>query len=828
MLRNPHFKARDDEKEAYLVMAIRNKHPELAEVFIRHGVSPDALHPLYGPAIVNASQAGPRKLVKHLIQAVANVNKWHEDDDCCKTALSAASEHGHLEIVRDLLKAGAHLGLQDSVKLALENGHTTIVELLSDRVCRVRRVNVDLLESAASYGTIELVQRLLDTKPNGRGKSAALSKACESGRAEIVSLLLSEGAEVNTDYPWYLDGADLQPKEIETIHFQDNALVLAVKSGNENILQMVLDRIFGRDQVAELTEDFKFAKFGFANHGLPIYMKKALVKALAGCHQRALTALLDALVNHDGKKEYEYDTLRVASQVQNQQVLQDFSVLIGEKRHPYFEETMFHLHEILLGDYRLILQSLLKEAGENYLQYRDEDESADVVPPIEVAVSIGNATIVEQFIQAGIDINLDETLCDAARNQHGHIVKLLLDYKNNTKSNTKLSVVHLFENALMCGKESDCSIAHMLLDHGVIDDYSEENGTTPLHLASLSGCITIVERLLNLGHTVDKKDCLDRTPLHSALRKDVINALVSAGADLNARDFQGWTPLHTAAEAASPEAVGILLQSGAHIFALTNDKRTALQVVTSYGSDVIETIKILLGNGLDVNDRDERGSSALHNACSQSSVKVAALLLVKGADVNVKDNKGITPLHLAICPYVTRATFDLVSLLVDHGCDVNTQDKKGFTALHHVYTECHYERGFSYPYLVADVAELLLDHGVHIDARDVEGKTALFRFLERGALAGVELLIEKGADVKALTNCGKTMIHAMRDDTLSLCPILQERGVDINALTTGGWSALAIALQSGSFYKIELPKMLAEQGGKNIRNWREEEYRLKK
>ncbi|KAF5613404.1 multiple ankyrin repeats single kh domain protein [Fusarium tjaetaba] len=629
MLRNPHFKARDDEKEAYLVMAIRNKHPELAEVLIRQGVSPDALHPLYGPAIINASQAGPRKLVKSLIQAGANVNKWHEDDDCCKAALSAASEHGHLEIVRDLLKAGAYIGLQDSVKLALENGHTTIVELLSDRACRVKRVNVDLLESAASYGTIELVQRLLDTKPNFSCKSAALSKACEAGRAEIVSLLLSEGAEVDTKFLWYLDGSYLHPKEIETIRYQDNALVLAAKSGKENILQMVLDDISGREE-AELTKPFPLV-----NYGLPIYKKKALVKALAGCHQRALTVLLDALVNQDHIQEYEYDTLRAASEVQNQQVLQDFSVLIGEERRPYFEETMSHLHEILLGDHRLILQSLLKEAGENYLQYIDEDES-DVLPPIEVAVSIGNATIVEQFIQAGIDINLGETLRDAVRNQNGHIVKLLLDYKNNTKSTIKLSGVSLFEDALMRGEESDYSIAHMLLDHGVIDDCSEEYGPTPLQLAAESYCITIVERLLNLGHTVDQKDWNGRTPLHSALSKDVISALVSAGADVNARDSDGWTPLHTAAEAASPGAIGILLQSGADVFALTNDKRTALHVARQYGPEAIETIKILLGNGLDVNDRDERGSSALHNACSGSSVKVAELLLVNGADVNVK------------------------------------------------------------------------------------------------------------------------------------------------------------------------------------------------
>ncbi|KLP10572.1 uncharacterized protein Y057_3779 [Fusarium fujikuroi] len=211
MLRSPHFKARDDEKEAYLVIAIRNKDPELAEILIRHGVSPDASHPSYGPAVNNASQVGLRNLVKALIQAGANVNRWDRANDWM-AALSAAAEHGHLEIVEDLLKAGAHVGLQDSVKLALANGHNKIVEILRDKACKVRRVTVELLESAASHRTVELVRRLLATNPYRRCKSAALSKACESGRVEIARLLLSEGAEVEIDSLWYFDGADMPRK----------------------------------------------------------------------------------------------------------------------------------------------------------------------------------------------------------------------------------------------------------------------------------------------------------------------------------------------------------------------------------------------------------------------------------------------------------------------------------------------------------------------------------------------------------------------------------------------------------------------------------------
>jgi ankyrin repeat protein len=149
----------------------------------------------YGHAIYNASQLGLTQLVKMLIHAGVNANGDGKGEDRHKSALCAASEYGRLEIAQDLLKAGHGDGIHNSVQLALENGHTAIVELRIKRACKVRPITCGLLQSAASHGTIELVRRLLDTKPNRGRKSAALSKACKAGRVEIARLLLSKGAK---------------------------------------------------------------------------------------------------------------------------------------------------------------------------------------------------------------------------------------------------------------------------------------------------------------------------------------------------------------------------------------------------------------------------------------------------------------------------------------------------------------------------------------------------------------------------------------------------------------------------------------------------------
>jgi ankyrin repeat protein len=476
------------------------------------------------------------------------------------------------------------------------------------------------------------------------------------------------------------------------------------------------------------------------------------------------------------------------------------------------------LHEILLGDHKNILQSLLEKSGKDYFQHREiEDERKELLPPIDIAVSIGSAVIVAQFIQAGIDINLDRTLYHAVRNEHGHVVRLLLDYKSVMNFTIDGSEGSLLHSALWRSKEND-SIALMLLDHGVNYNYVYECDSTPLHMAAENGCVTVVERLLSLGHMVDKKNISGCTPLHVASNKDVIRVLLAAGANANARDNHDWTPLHKAAEKGVAKGINLLLRSGANISALTDDGSTALHVApTRTTHDSAKIIKLLLDIGLGVNDRFRRGSSPLHDACSVSGVKAAALLLMNGVDVKAKDNEGTAPFQLATRGRVPKATVDLVSLLVDHGADVNTQDDKGFTALHHVKTyDDNFYPGFSYQYLSVDIAELPLDHGVDVDARDAEGKTALFGFLKRGQLAGAELFIKRGADVKVLRNHGETMLHGIADDTLSLCPILLERGVDVNALTIHGCSPLALALPR--YCTSRVAKLLVKKGGKNIRN----------
>ena len=151
------------------------------------------------------------------------------------------------------------------------------------------------------------------------------------------------------------------------------------------------------------------------------------------------------------------------------------------------------------------------------------------------------------------------------------------------------------------------------------------------------------------------KDIID--PLKSAIRKccdyikiDIINILLEKGADINAKDNYGRTPLmHAIQYGCSEEVIKILLEKGADINAKDNYGWTPLMYAIQYGCSE-EVIKILLEKGADINAKDNYGWTplmhAIHECECECSKEVIKILLEKGADINAKDNYDCTPLML--------------------------------------------------------------------------------------------------------------------------------------------------------------------------------------
>jgi len=222
--------------------------------------------------------------------------------------------------------------------------------------------------------------------------------------------------------------------------------------------------------------------------------------------------------------------------------------------------------------------------------------------------------------------------------------------------------------------------------------------------AAEKGDFADVKRHLKRGADVNAKDKYGQTPLLEAARnghKAVAELLIAKGADLNAKDKDGWPPLCWACVNGSKDVVELLIAKGAIVNSKagipgqTGGGETPLHAAARVGyKDVVE---LLIAKGADVNAQtrefpkdkfewafgrrwaDDRVafSTPLLWAARYGHKAVAELLIAKGADVNAENEKGETPLHAA-ARYGHKA---VVELLISKGADVNAKTEKGETPL---------------------------------------------------------------------------------------------------------------------------------------------------
>ena len=121
-------------------------------------------------------------------------------------------------------------------------------------------------------------------------------------------------------------------------------------------------------------------------------------------------------------------------------------------------------------------------------------------------------------------------------------------------------------------------------------------------------------------------------PIHDAAWDgdlDGVQAELDKGADVNAKDWNGYTPLYWAAFGGHKEIVELLIAKGADLNA-KDDKygRTPLRSAAIY--DHKEIAEILIAEGANVNAKDERGKTPLDLAIQVKNPKTAALLRKHG------------------------------------------------------------------------------------------------------------------------------------------------------------------------------------------------------
>ena len=384
-----------------------------------------------------------------------------------------------------------------------------------------------------------------------------------------------------------------------------------------------------------------------------------------------------------------------------------------------------------------------------------------------------------------------------------------------------------------------------VLRRGIDIDINIRNvdGETPLMCAVKLDKEEIVALLLKNNANVNlKASDSGSTCLHIAAAKDkigiIIQLLLERGADLEATDEMGLTPMCAAALNGNDVATQKLIEHGAKI-------GNALQYAVTLANHAFMA-RLLNPKGPDFEAFYDASSYGLPNPLGQDTVSKRRVFLVRmlldhGADIHARNDKGFTPLQIA----AVTAQGTLVDMLLEQGASakgatvlcaywgLNTSTVKSLLeggADIHVTDGIWNKPALTWESEVGSLAmiEVLLQHGANVHHRDKHA-TALHYASGNGRTQIVQRLLTAGANPNLLTHEKRTSLHAVasradryfragrwwdpsptdRKDTATLL-LDSPTGCDIDAIDSYGRAALHYAAKNGLLGVVEV---IVNQGG---------------
>jgi len=303
------------------------------------------------------------------------------------------------------------------------------------------------------------------------------------------------------------------------------------------------------------------------------------------------------------------------------------------------------------------------------------------------AAAEGHADMVKTLIAAGADKNARSTI-------------VVWERQRSQEPRDKWLPPGGLTPLLLSARQGRLEATRALVEAGADVNLVDPDRHTPLILAIINGHVDVAKYLIEKGADVNMTDKVGRTALWAAVdlhrvpmsnrpapresddqatSLEVIQALLARGANVDAALRQqvpyrtkldrggdsalgnGTTPLLRAAKSADTEVIKLLLAKGANPKATTTGGINPLMMAANVGTkeedmsgrgksqqEIIDTAKLLLASGVDINAADTSGRTAAHGAAIWGLTDVVKYLHANGANLAQKDKRGLSSLDAAM------------------------------------------------------------------------------------------------------------------------------------------------------------------------------------
>ena len=345
---------------------------------------------------------------------------------------------------------------------------------------------------------------------------------------------------------------------------------------------------------------------------------------------------------------------------------------------------------------------------------------------------------------------------------------------------------------------------------------SKESLVSELHRVAEIGDGAILTALLESDVDIEARDDQGNTALHRAAQaghSGIVLLLTYFGANFKAVNRAGQLPITIAAE--HPDIIEILNQVDQNpgiFYSVLTGREEALRQWLDEGNSLEETRPLdgasLLhlaaqNNHMDivrhlldfaqrdyVNQQASNGLSALMLACQNDHTEVTETLLQHHADVNLQDRNGESALMKASL----KGHLAVAATLLQHHADVNLQDRNGESALMKASLKGHLA-----------VAATLLQHHADVNLQDRNDESALMKASLKGCLTIATILLQHHADVNLQDRNGESaLMKASLKGHLAVAAILLQHHADVNLQDRCGESALMKASLKGCSVVAEI------------------------